>query len=104
MTRTRPTGAGRTCSTFIRSRQERRWTAQDTRIGRENIVMRSRNISRRSRLGEVQPRRRSVRGFTLIELMIVMTIIMILASMAAVHYDKSVTRAKEAALHHDLSV
>jgi len=36
--------------------------------------------------------------------MIVMTIIMILASMAAVRYDRSVSRAKEAALHHDLSV
>lgn len=43
-------------------------------------------------------------GFTLIELMIVVTIILILAGMAAVRYDKSVARAKEAALHHDLSV
>ena len=33
-----------------------------------------------------------------------MTIIVILASMAAVRYDHSVDRAKEAALHHDLSV
>ncbi len=66
--------------------------------------MRLRNTWRRSTLGEVQQRRRSVRGFTLIELMIVMTIIMILAGMAAVRYEWSVTRAKEAALHHDLSV
>jgi len=66
--------------------------------------MRLRNLARRSSLGKVQPGRGDVRGFTLIELMIVMTIIMILASMAAVHYDRSVTRAKEAALHHDLSV
>ncbi|HKS80244.1 MAG TPA: type II secretion system protein [Candidatus Acidoferrales bacterium] len=43
-------------------------------------------------------------GFTLIELMLVMTIIMILATMAVVRYDRSVSRAKEAALHHDLSV
>ena len=43
-------------------------------------------------------------GFTLIELMVVVTIILILAGMAAVRYDKSVDRAKEAALHHDLSV
>lgn len=63
-----------------------------------------RNMPRQSWLGMVHSRRRDVRGFTLIELMIVMTIIMILASMAAVHYDRSVTRAKEAALHHDLSV
>ncbi|HEV2297080.1 MAG TPA: type II secretion system protein [Candidatus Acidoferrales bacterium] len=43
-------------------------------------------------------------GFTLIELMIVITIILILASMAAVRYDRSVLRSKEAALHQDLSV
>lgn len=45
-----------------------------------------------------------VAGFTLIELMVVMAIVVILASVAAVRYDKSVERAKEAALHHDLSV
>jgi general secretion pathway protein G len=43
-------------------------------------------------------------GFTLIELMIVITIILILASMAAVRYDRSIVRSKEAALHQDLSV
>ena len=43
-------------------------------------------------------------GFTLIELMIVMFIIVILASLAAVRYDQSIQRAKEAALHHDLAV
>jgi general secretion pathway protein G len=50
------------------------------------------------------PRRFGVAGFTLIELMAVMAIIVILASVAAVRYDRSVERAKEAALHHDLSV
>jgi general secretion pathway protein G len=40
----------------------------------------------------------------LIELMIVITIILILASMAAVRYDRSIVRSKEAALHQDLSV
>jgi general secretion pathway protein G len=48
--------------------------------------------------------RAAAAGFTLIELMLVCAIILILAGMAAVRYDKSVERAKEAALHHDLSV
>ena len=43
-------------------------------------------------------------GFTLIELMIVIAIMLILIGMAAVRYDRSVEHAKEAALHHDLSV
>ncbi|HKV28275.1 MAG TPA: prepilin-type N-terminal cleavage/methylation domain-containing protein [Candidatus Acidoferrales bacterium] len=55
-------------------------------------------------LGNSRRRRGCAPGFTLIELLIVMTIIMILASLAAVRYDRSVSRAKEAALHHDLSV
>ncbi|MGH9727602.1 MAG: type II secretion system protein [Candidatus Acidiferrales bacterium] len=61
-------------------------------------------ISQRTALGAAWRRRLPALGFTLIELMIVMTIILILASMAAVRYDRSVSRAKEAALHHDLSV
>lgn len=42
------------------------------------------------------------RGFTLLELMIVMTIIMILATIGAGRYERSADRAKEAALHSDL--
>lgn len=41
-------------------------------------------------------------GFTLIELMIVMTIIVILVGMAAVHYEKSVQKANEAVLKNNL--
>src|SRR5260370_35047074 len=41
-------------------------------------------------------------GFTLIELMIVITIILILIGMAAGRYDKSVQKANEAVLHHNL--
>jgi len=44
------------------------------------------------------------RGFTLMELMIVITIILILLAMAGGRYERSVTRAKEAALKQDLWV
>lgn len=53
-------------------------------------------------------RRRSQRSrecaFTLIELMIVITIIFILIGIAAARYDQSVQRAKEATLKTDLAV
>jgi general secretion pathway protein G len=48
------------------------------------------------------PRRSA--GFTLIELMIVITIIFILLGMAAARYDRSVHRAREATLKTDLQV
>ncbi len=41
-------------------------------------------------------------GFSLLELMIVLTIIMILASLAAGRYDRSVQRSREAVLKQDL--
>ncbi len=51
------------------------------------------------------PRTRALtRGFTLIELMIVITIIFILLGLAAGRYDRSVVRAREATLHQDLQV
>src|SRR3984893_12154494 len=43
-------------------------------------------------------------GFTLIELMIVITIIFILVGIAAARYDRSVQRAREAVLKSDLQV
>jgi general secretion pathway protein G len=48
--------------------------------------------------------RRFPRGFTLIELMIVITIIFILLGIAAGRYDRSVIRAREATLRQDLQV
>jgi general secretion pathway protein G len=43
------------------------------------------------------------RGFTLLELMIVITIIGILAAISVGRYEQSVLRAREAALHYDLA-
>ena len=42
------------------------------------------------------------RGFTLLELMIVMTLILILLSIAVPSYTTAIKRAKEAVLHDDL--
>jgi len=43
-------------------------------------------------------------GFTLLEMMIVITIMLILLSIGAGRYEMSITRAKEAALQQDLSI
>lgn len=49
-------------------------------------------------------RRAGALGFTLLELMIVITIILVLMTLGAGRYEKSVIRAREAALRHDLQV
>jgi general secretion pathway protein G len=49
-------------------------------------------------------RRRFAKGFTLIELMVVISIILILIGMAAGLYGHAVIRAKEAKLKNDLKV
>jgi len=49
-----------------------------------------------------QSKRRSLRGFTLIELMIVMFIIVTLVSIAAPAYSRAVVGAKETVLRQDL--
>jgi general secretion pathway protein G len=51
---------------------------------------------------EQQRTLRLPRGFTLLELMVVVTIIMILLGIAAGRYEKSITRSKEAVLRQDL--
>jgi len=43
-------------------------------------------------------------GFSLLELIVVITIIMILAGIAATRYERSVLRAKEATLKQDLFI
>ncbi|HEX7280958.1 MAG TPA: type II secretion system protein [Vicinamibacterales bacterium] len=47
-------------------------------------------------------RLRQVKGFTIIELLVVMTVIVILASLGMVQYRNSVRRAEEAALKENL--
>ena len=64
---------------------------------------RDQRLSRRCEARGGSGARRSS-GFTLIELMIVITIIFILISIAAARYDASVQRAKEATLKTDLAV
>jgi len=59
------------------------------------------------RLNRVWPRRHRVlarAGFTVLELMIVITIILILMALGAGRYQQSVLRAKETALKQDLNV
>src|SRR5579872_945340 len=46
----------------------------------------------------------SARGFTLLELMVVMAIILILATLGAGRYEQSTIRAHEAALKQDLFI
>jgi len=48
--------------------------------------------------------RHSNGGFTLLELMIVITIILILLGLAAGRYDMTIQRSREAVLKHDLQV
>ncbi|MEO7144405.1 MAG: type II secretion system protein [Bryobacteraceae bacterium] len=56
-------------------------------------------MGRRMRNGE---RSREANGFTLIELMIVMTVISILVAIAVPIYQKSIVRAKETVLRNNL--
>jgi general secretion pathway protein G len=56
------------------------------------------------RIARASKSRCATGGFTLLELMIVITIIMILVGMAAANYQKSVLHSREGALHQDLFV
>ncbi len=56
------------------------------------------------RITSAARRARGQRGFTLLELMFVITIILILVTLGAGRYEQSVLRAKEATLKQDLRV
>src|SRR5258706_12451382 len=55
-----------------------------------------------TRTGSVKPLTRSDRGFTMIELMVVMFLISVLAAMGMAQYRNSVTYSREATLKEDL--
>jgi general secretion pathway protein G len=65
------------------------------------LVFGSRNARR-----QVSPTRRRLitAAFTLLEIMIVITIVMILAGIAVTSYSKSILRSKEAVLKQNLSI
>ena len=50
----------------------------------------------------VTPNRRRPRGFTILELMVVISVILILISVAAPRYAQSILRAREAVLRNNL--
>jgi general secretion pathway protein G len=59
------------------------------------------NLAKRSSV--VPSAAESSRGFTMMELMVVIAIILVLIGMAAGRYEKSVVRAREAVLKQDLA-
>ena len=60
------------------------------------------NLSLAKRSNLLHRAARSNRGFTMMELMVVIAIILVLIGMAAGRYEKSVVRAREAVLKQDL--
>jgi general secretion pathway protein G len=57
------------------------------------------NFPKRAAIGAAQ----NQRGFTMLELMVVIAIILVLIGMAAGRYEKSIVRAREAVLKQDLT-
>src|ERR1700680_1223023 len=55
------------------------------------------------RTGRCNPRLKRLRGFTLLELMIVISIIMILMAVAVPVYNQSIIQARESVLRSNLS-
>jgi general secretion pathway protein G len=60
-------------------------------------------MARRIRSGNVKSGLRRARGFTFVELMVVLTIMVILITMAIPIYNKTIIRSKEAVLHTNLT-
>ena len=84
-----------------------RWTARNTVTGRHNASHTGNRESgcgiRKSRIGIRTPGTDDgSAGFTLIEMLIVVTLVIVLAGIGLATYTTSITRAKEATLHEDL--
>ena len=82
-------GAARTSSTFLPRPRVQGSTVRSTRTW---LIGKKIN----------KPQRRRDRGFTLIELMIVISMILILVSISIPAYNQSILRAKESVLRQDL--
>src|SRR5574337_1443252 len=114
MTPTREAGAARTFSTFTPKARERLWMGQDTVTGKNhrpclgsgcNSGEGARgpwSVVRGSARPGTEDGPATLRGFTLLELMMVMTLILILASLAVPSFHVAVVRAREAVLRDDL--
>src|SRR5580704_6136292 len=99
--RIRPAGAGTTYSTFTPNLRRWRRTGRNILIG--NTGMRFFQIAvadpgETMRGGLSTRHRRFAAGFSLLELLVVITIMLVLMGIAMGRYEKSVTKAREAAL------
>src|SRR5262245_52282772 len=100
-TRRRQAGEARMCSTSIPKQRRRRPMGLPIRCGNSMVA--------RPRLGRTEVPRRlkpaprtGMRGFTFVELMVVITIIVILVTMAIPIYSNTIRRSKESVLKQNL--
>src|SRR5580704_101374 len=109
MTRRLRPGAARMSSTSTRFRRVWQWMTQNMLTGRTfkmiNESATPRNVNEKKSRGRVgRSGRLAMLGFTMLELMVVMAIILILMGMAAGRYQRSILRSREAVLKQDLRV
>src|SRR5689334_14065023 len=103
-------GAARMFLTCTRNPTGRRSTGRSTVIGRKQLAVGSgqwavggkEDVSPSSLLTANCPLPTASRGFTLLELMIVISIIIILAVVIMPQYQKTITHTKETVLREDL--